>query len=504
MIKLNLSLLVNDNRISKYFFLILVFFIGFWTYFFGYWNPHQAFWDENYYLPLAQKYLHGIFFMEHHPPLGKLLIALGEKIINPNQSYDQFLDIAYASRFPNNFSFFGYRFFPVLLGWLTVPLVFLIFLQLLKNPFWSFCLSSMYLFDNALIVFCRGAMIEGSLIFWFVAVLWQYFLLEERPSFAARWPAVIYGVTFAFLVLTKITGLILAPLVFSLLWQWRFDSSRTKAFLLRFTFGFLAAYSCVWCFHFSILKNVRPSLKNQGYYMASNSYRTWLDNKQTGNPFNHPVMFLDSIKFIRSDNAGIPKLNLCKAREDGSPFFMWPLGGRAINMRWETPDGKIFKYLYLQCNPAIWFVLLAGIIVASAFWIVSVLVPGFTFASKSRIGILLLLYFAYMVVMSQISRVMYLYHYFPTLLISFVIFGLCFMDIQQIGRFQLTDSRKNKIAFGLFMINFCSFLYYAPLTYYLPITDAQMERRAWFPLWNLHSVKAGNNGYLVAPCQDEK
>ncbi|HEY9706312.1 MAG TPA: phospholipid carrier-dependent glycosyltransferase, partial [Allocoleopsis sp.] len=63
-------------------FLILI--ISYFTYFHGYDKPQAVFWDENYYLASSQKYLNRIFFMHEHPPLGQMLIALGEKLLHGN------------------------------------------------------------------------------------------------------------------------------------------------------------------------------------------------------------------------------------------------------------------------------------------------------------------------------------------------------------------------------------------------------------------------------------
>jgi hypothetical protein len=54
--------------------------------------------------------------MEPHPPLGKLLIALGERVLHANSTDDQFIGVDYAHNPPADFSLAGYRLFPVLLA----------------------------------------------------------------------------------------------------------------------------------------------------------------------------------------------------------------------------------------------------------------------------------------------------------------------------------------------------------------------------------------------------
>src|SRR6185437_4097253 len=118
-------------------------------------QPAGLFWDENGHLPCAQKYRNHIYFMELHPPLGKLLISLGEKVIHPNVANDQFINTDYTREVPPGFSFAGYRFFPALLSWWTAPLLFLIFYWVSHQHAYAAALSSLYMFDNALIVHCR-------------------------------------------------------------------------------------------------------------------------------------------------------------------------------------------------------------------------------------------------------------------------------------------------------------------------------------------------------------
>ena len=108
-------------------FLGLVTVLSYFTFFHGYTNPPHLFWDENYHVASAQKYLNGVYFMEQHPPLGKLLIAAGELLVDANRVDHQFIAADYARNLPQDFSFAGYRLFPILFAWLTAPVLFLIF-----------------------------------------------------------------------------------------------------------------------------------------------------------------------------------------------------------------------------------------------------------------------------------------------------------------------------------------------------------------------------------------
>ena len=53
-------------------------------YFPYYGNPQAMFWDENYHVANAQKHIDGMMYMEPHPPLGKMFMAIGEVLFGDN------------------------------------------------------------------------------------------------------------------------------------------------------------------------------------------------------------------------------------------------------------------------------------------------------------------------------------------------------------------------------------------------------------------------------------
>lgn len=471
------------------FFLAFVLLISYFTYVFRYTEPQALFWDENYFVASAQKYLNGTFFMEPHPPLGKLLIALGEKIVDANPVDDQFTATDYASTPPEDFSFKGYRLFPVLFGWLCAPLVFLIFLILTRRHLFALPLSFLYLFDNALIVHSRGTMLDSTMLFFVLLTIASFLLLQEWRYVPQRFFTVsaLLGLSLAGAATTKVLGLIvllLIPALFFSLWpDWRiFIRSIGIAGI-----AFCILYIGVWHTHFSLASTINQKLPDEGYYQASQEYKTILSEGRNSSPLAFPVMLRDSWNFLSHYETGVPKLDLCKADENGSPYFFWPFGARSINYRWETPDSTQYRYLYLQSNPVIWSVGLLGIILSGSLLFCSILT-----SIKLRQRLLLLtflgMYLAYMFVMSQLDRVMYLYHYFIPLLLSFFLFGLAFVEIRRLGRWLLDDRRKVFILCSLGFLAFLSFQFYRPLTYYEPLTDGELQRRSILRLWDLHCV----------------
>lgn len=237
--------------------------ISYFTYFHNYSKPQDFFWDENYYIASAQKYLNGIFFMQQHPPLGKILIALGEKIVHANRTNDQFIVTDLAKHLPEGFSFAGYRLIPVVLAWFTGPLIFGIFLLLTRNYFFAVLLSFLYIFDNALIVHLRGAMLEGPLLFFTALTLLLFLLLLEwkyRPHRFA-YCSIVFGISLGLLNTTKVVGFVLLLLFPALLFHLWPDWKKFFSSFILSLFGFLLIFVTVWQVHFTLASQVISTLR---------------------------------------------------------------------------------------------------------------------------------------------------------------------------------------------------------------------------------------------------
>lgn len=476
--------------------------LSYFTYVHNYSAPANFFWDENYHIPSAQKYLTGTFFMEPHPPLGKLLIALGEKLIDANAVDDQMVDAHYEKQVPENFSFKGYRFFPTLLGWLTAPLMFWIFMLFVKNWSNATILSFLYIFDNALIVHSRGAMLDSPMVFFSIAMLLLFLLMlrwKERTHLFYTC-ALLYGISLGLVLATKVLGLIMVLLIPALLISLYPRGKRMAGLLAVVGISCVVAYIGVWQVHFSLASTVNPKLSNNGYYRASEEYKHILTEGKTASLASFPIMWRDSVKFLMHYSGGVPKLDLCKPVENGSPFFFWPFGARTINYRWETRDNESYSYLYLVPNPVGWLAGLIGLFVGAALVTASFLHPlKSRLKNRYLLTVFLGLYISYMIAIAQLDRVMYLYHYFLPLLFSFVLFGLVCMEIRTIGRWKITENARNMgfLVFGFFL--FLSYQFYRPLTYNLPLTSEQFQRRNIVKLWDMHCTGCDRDNFLVTP-----
>jgi dolichyl-phosphate-mannose-protein mannosyltransferase len=419
------SLLLFFNKYKIHIFALLVALIGYFTYFQNYQYPAKQFWDENYHIASAQKYIDNVMFMEPHPPLGKLLIALGEKIFNPNKNIDKssFDKTDYIKKFPKGMSFEGYRFFPALFAWFNAVLFFYIMLYLLKNPLFAFLFTSLYLFDNALIVHSRAAMLEGiQLFFIFSAVLYFLYMYFDFKLKLINYVILSFFIGLA--VVTKLNGLILILLYIPLFFN-EIKNSFFKAIFKIFV-SFLTiifVFFAIMYIHFSLGKK----MPTHTIYGMSNEYKQIIKEAKTSSLKYFPIMLRDNFKYMINYEKGVPKYNPCKKGENGSLAYTWPFGNKTIDYRWEKHNDKV-QYLYLMPNPVIWFLGFIGVLLSTVL-VGAKLVFGLEIKDKKLFNLIALftfIYFSYMTVMVNISRVMYLYHYFIPLEFSLFLFVLIF------------------------------------------------------------------------------
>src|SRR5512140_2463208 len=80
-------------------------------------SPRAIIFDETYFIPTTQKYLNGVFFLEPHPPLAKLLITAGQLAWDPEIRPSEFITVEKIDRdWSPNWDITGYRFAPALFG----------------------------------------------------------------------------------------------------------------------------------------------------------------------------------------------------------------------------------------------------------------------------------------------------------------------------------------------------------------------------------------------------
>lgn len=468
-----------------------------------YTSPPALFWDENYHVTSAQKHLDGVMYMEAHPPLGKMLMAASEKILRVNTQLDTsaLTRTSYIAGddLPDNFSFAGMRLPSTLLMALSVLFMYGILRRLTGHRLVAAAFSCLLIFDNALVVHSRAAMLEGIQIFFILAAVYYLVRTLTREAAIGLRQYAILGVLVGLTVSVKANGAVLL-LLFPVLFfvdQWSNVTSLRIApvakRLLTTVPSAVVPVLLVFLSVFYVHIATGTEIAGQQRYKASPEYLQHLREGTIHTPSGFAVGMRDQWRFMAEYSAGVPRLDMCKPGENGSPAYAWPWGSKSISYRWdrEVVDGHVtVAHIYLVANPVVWFSALAGIALSMGL-LVSRYVYRQPVAHERLFGWIAVftgLYLSYMVVMLQIERVMYLYHYLVPLVFALINLALVFTYI-----FQSSLRRNNPrvfIALGLFVaLVVMVFTFFSPLTYGVPITPEQFEQRQWFGFWMMQVIR---------------
>jgi dolichyl-phosphate-mannose--protein O-mannosyl transferase len=468
-----------------------------------YWQPESLFWDENYHVASAHKQLAGVMYMENHPPLGKMLIALGEFAVGANAGRETtallHTDHVSQAQLPPGYSFKGVRLASVLGLILSVPLLYLLLFEATRSRAVALCFALLLPLDNAWVTHGRAAMLEGVQLPFVLLALWL-FARSVRSGAAIRLHHyLLLGASIGLALAVKLNAaplLLLPPVLLGQeLWRQRGSLSLLHAALRSVSTGSttIVGVGAVFLGVFWLQIALSPTVIEGRTYKASPEYIAALRQGQSAAPSTFMLGLRDHLRYIAEYSDGVPRFDACKPGENGSPALHWPLGGKTINYRWAKVDvdGQTkVDYTYLVTNPLVWLPVLAGMLLSFALllaWAVFGLVP----TDRRLLGWIALmsaLYLGYMVSMLQVERVMYLYHYLLPLIFGIVNLALVFAYVfrESLARGDW-HPRINLAAYAGLVL--AGFLYFAPLGYGWPLDENAVERRAWLQVWKLEPVR---------------
>ncbi len=372
--------------------------------------PRAIVFDETYYITHAQKYLNGVFFLQTHPPLGKLLIAAGERWLHPDAPAIEFVGVEKIEKsWPQDVDITGYRLMPALFGILNPILVFMILALILQRELYTLAISLFIAFDNALIVQSRAALLDSFLIFFSLGSFLLFVMIArqenwETHAFIAL--AAVWGIVQACAANVKLSGVVVLVFVAVYALQLVLARKFRRVLLLSLVFGvmFATTYLGLWQIHFAIATKINPA----NTYGISQAHRNILTGADNPDPFNRfLIQFKEGMAYQINSGFNIGKLDLSNPKEVGSAWYSWFVGGRAIDYRWETPDGAHFRYIYLLGNPITWAVSLLGVIAGTAVIIADALFHFLRKRQRQWLYVPVLLYWANMVPFILASRVTY-------------------------------------------------------------------------------------------------
>lgn len=497
--------LIKSN--SRFVYPLVLLILSFGIYFTMYGSPQAMFWDENYHVASAQKHIDGVMYMEPHPPLGKMLMAIGEVLFGGNSKVDKSklneTDYLTGDNAPKEMTYKGFRWPSVVFMAFSVLFFYGIIKCITQREWLAAAFTSLVIFDNALVIHARAAMLEGIQLFFILAALYYFvrtvthFIQDQK---AITWKAyAILGVLIGLAFSVKVNAAILLLLFVMLFgvdqwqaikkWDWLALTKRLAITVPAGVLPVLLVFFSVFYIHIGMGKTII----NDRTYKASPEYVNLIRSGKTWSFTTFKLGMRDNWKYMSEYADGVPRLDVCKADENGSFSLNWVVGKKTISYRWdkENVNGQeVTHYKYLIGNPIVWFSVLAGIIL-SAGLIISRLVYGNPIKDEPLfmwISAFTALYFAYMIAILQIERVMYLYHYLIPLVFGAINLALVFTYI---FRDEVIANNKHTIInAGLFAaLVIAVFAYFSPFTYGFGLTEAEFDLRNWFDFWQLRAAK---------------
>ncbi|TSC90537.1 MAG: glycosyl transferase family protein [Parcubacteria group bacterium Gr01-1014_2] len=445
--------------IKKYLWILLA--LGLATRFLFFSYPAETVFDEVHFGKFVSGYFTGEYFFDIHPPLGKLLIAGVAKIsdFQPGFSFQTI-----GQKFPDD-SYKWLRFLPKLAGAFLPVVIFLIALELGLSQKFAFLAGLLIVFENSLLVQSRLILLDSFLLlFGFLGVL--FFLKSGNISYkrslitnSNKKLLFLSGFFSSLAFSVKWTGLtFLAVIILSYFINWLKSEGKIKlaakglVFLIIIPF---IIYFLIFAVHFSLLNKPGPGLA----FHPPNFQQTSIFDK-----------FIELNKELYKSNA-----RLSASHPYTSQWYQWPFMNKPIYY-WNssnTPQGTSEK-IYFIGNPLIWWL-------STVFIIYSLI--NFRKFKSTTFYFLLTTYFLNWLPFIFIGRVMFLYHYFTSLIFAILILAYVLAPSKRSSQDSLLYG-ASKSVFNIILISaLILFLFFSPLSYGFPIPDWYYKMTVWLPSW---------------------
>lgn len=455
---------------------------------FGY--PDRIVFDELYFAKFVTHYFLHSYYFDIHPPLAKLLMAGVSHIAgaDPNLTFGY---TAINDAYPDSF-YALLRAMVSLFGILLPVGIYALSRSLSFSSHISFLAGLCAVFDNALLVQSRFILTDAFLLsfgtFGLAGVLYGVRIVSDhatfthifsKPFFFIVGGSVLLGAAYS----VKWTGLLFLGLallfvairfLFPSLFK---EHVSTQPLLKRFAQAGLYALlvllvSCV-IYVASMFVHIGELYKTgPGDAFMSASYKSTLlgslefgssefSNKQPG----LLERFMELNARMYSANAGITA-----GHPYGSKWFTWPLMQRGVYYWYDKlGDGQEAR-IYLLGNPLIWW--------GGAIAVLTMLFYGLWRLIRSRhrnlipIFFVLLGFCANLIAYIPITRVSFLYHYFPSFIFLCIALG-----------WLLSMIKRWWIVGILVACIIATYIWMAPISYGSPLSPEQFKHRMILSTW---------------------
>lgn len=434
---------------------------GLLTRFLGFGAHAEAAMDEIYFSQYISAYFTHRFYFDTHPPLGKLLVAAFASLWNFQPIA---LDVPWNASFSARDAQI-LRFLPTLAGAL-LPVA-----ALALARAWGLSLryaslaALLVLVDNALIAHSHFIYFDNFLLLSGIGALTLLLHALRKPHVAKFFGAgILLGMAYA----VKWTALTFALIVAlrMLWWLWTRAISFTAwcRYALATAAGMVAIYLAVFYVHFALL-----TLPGPGDSFMPPAFQRSLQAQARGE-----IAAPGAPGFLR--NFVDTQIEMLRANERvggehpyGSRWWQWPLMWKPIYyLRIAlSSDGSADSHTYSLGNAVVWWS-------AGLAMLITLLRIGPQIARRENDSTstwLLVACLLSWLPFTGIARVMFLYHYFPALILSIVLLAHIAQQAQW---------RRRLLALEIFAV--CVFLIAAPLTYGWAFDIRNLEA-SWLPSW---------------------
>jgi len=447
--------------------------------FLGY--PPEVVFDEVHIGFYLSNYWHGTYFVDVHPPLAKLILAIVGSLAGAASNVS-FANI--GNSLPE--SILALRLLPLFAGTVLPLLIYGICRNFQIIKLVSVAVALLVIMENSLIAQSRFIIVDMfMLVFGFLSIwlytegqkLWRshglraLILISSALSAAAAFSVKWTGLAFIFLILF---------LEAYRLYQESDHPSRLKCFL-RFSAVFVGIlivfYTALFAVHFKVL----PYSGNGDPYMSARFQKGIIGSKFENDPNLRPLGFMG--KFFEI-NLEMWRANqrLTTPHPYSSKWYTWPIMERTIYF-WQgknvAEDIDKKAHIYLLGNPVIYWLGTASIatFLITLLWLVAKRhLSSIPPTRRKFLFFVCVGFLANYLPFVFIGRIMFLYHYEAALVFSVMAIGLL-LD-------SLDTHRKKIVAVTVVLgLAFAAYIFFAPLTYGLPLSESELQSRMWLKSW---------------------
>ncbi|BBD59977.1 family 39 glycosyl transferase [Nostoc sp. HK-01] len=449
--------------------------------------------DEIYYAKFGNNYLTHVSFFDGHPPLGKLIIALGIWLGSHVPFWHESVNgLTGSLRSP-----WDYRWINAFLGSFIPLLIAGIAYQLSSRRSFALIAGLFTAVDGIFIVESRYALINIYIVLFGLLGHWLFLLALNNQRQKRKLCLIIAGIAFGCSIATKWNGLFFLAGVYVLwifAWIWQIFVTKINhndAEINQESSSPLQKLTQLYVWQVVLFLGVLPLTV---YSLI------WIPHLQLDTKYGFIAVHKQILAFherLGGNNAEVHPY--CAA------WYKWPLLTRPMAYYYQTAQkatdplpglgpelpagaGKIIYDVHAMGNPFLWWfgvtaiIFLIGMLIASMvmFWQQQ---KRFTLPKNLTVDTWIALYLVVnyatnLVPWMGVSRCAFIYHYMTAVVFAFLAIAW-FVD--QCLRSYYRPLQAIGVTISLMIL--VAFVYWLPIYLGLPITSADYKLRMWFNSW---------------------